>query len=45
MLFQEKDVLSSNERIRQDCLRVNYGLGFVIKFLNIVCVGTIDCIF
>lgn len=24
---------------------VYYGLGFVIKFLNIVCAGTIDCTF
>lgn len=44
-LFQERDVLRSNERIRRDCLRVHHGLGFVIKFLNIVCVGTIDCTF
>lgn len=44
-LFQERDALRSNERIRWDRLGVYYGLGFVIKFLNVVCVGTIDCTF
>lgn len=27
------------------CLGVYYGLEFVIKFLNVVCAGTIDCTF
>lgn len=43
--FQERDVFRSNERIRRDNLGVYHGLRFVIEFLNVVYVGTIDCTF
>lgn len=44
-LFQERDVLRSSERIRQDHLGVFRGLWFVIKFLDVVCAATIDWTF